>query len=219
MNKQAKLSEHLASPSVASLSHLSDLNGLRLSPHFTLGEMTKTSAKGVDNTPPHGAVMNLKNLCENWLERLREEYNRRYALGRVATREGATREGQALLCPLREHRNASPCVSPGAAPGAAPCVPKEEPIVINSGYRSEEVNKAIGGVPTSNHLTGCAVDIRVAGMEQLLRYAVILLDIADGTKRDFDELLLERNKKGGLWLHFAVRPSGNRRKIRLIQTS
>ena len=181
----------------------------KLSPHFTLGEMTKTSAKGLDNTLSHGAVMNLKNLCENWLERLREEYNRRYALGRVATREG-----QALLCPLREHRNASPCVSPCAAPG----VLQEEPIVINSGYRSEEVNKAIGGVPTSNHLTGCAVDIRVAGIEQLLRYAVILLDIADGTKRNFDELLLERNKKGGLWLHFAVRPSGNRRKVRLIQT-
>ena len=66
----------------------------KLSPHFTLGEMTKTSAKGLDNTPPHGAVMNLKNLCENWLERLREEYNRRYALGRVGTSEGATREGQ-----------------------------------------------------------------------------------------------------------------------------
>ena len=218
INKQAKLSPHLASPSVAALCHLSELNGLRLSPHFTLGEMTKTSAKGLDNTPPHGAVMNLKNLCENWLERLREEYNRRYALGRVgtsegATREGATREGQALLCPLREHRNASPCVSPCAAPG----VLQEEPIVINSGYRSEEVNKAIGGVPTSNHLTGCAVDIRVAGVEQLLRYAVILLDIADGTKRDFDELLLERNKKCGLWLHFAVRPSGNRRKVRILQ--
>ena len=185
----------------------------KLSPHFTLGEMTKTSAKGVDNTPSHGAVMNLKNLCENWLEKLREEYNRRYAQGRVGTREGATREGQALLCPLREHRNASPCVSPGAAPG----VLQEEPIVINSGYRSEEVNKAIGGVRGSNHLTGCAVDIRVVGIEQLLRYAVILLDIADGTKREFYELLLERNKKGGLWLHFAVRPSGNRRKVRILQ--
>ena len=161
--------------------------------------------------------MNLKNLCENWLEKLREEYNRRYALGCVGTSEGATREGQALLCPLREHRNASPCVSPCVSPGAAPCVLQEEPIVINSGYRSEEVNKAIGGVRGSNHLTGCAVDIRVVGIEQLLRYAVILLDIADGTKREFYELLLERNKKGGLWLHFAVRPSGNRRKVRILQ--
>ena len=184
----------------------------KLSHHFTLGEMTKTSAKGLDNTPSHGAVMNLKNLCENWLERLREEYNRRYALGHVATREG-----QALCNPvaaLPAHSSASPCVSPGAPP----CAPQEEPIVINSGYRSEEVNKAIGGVPNSNHLTGCAADIRVAGIEQLIRYAAILLDIADGTKRDFDELLLERSPKGTYWLHFAVRPSGNRRKVRLIQT-
>jgi hypothetical protein len=78
------------------------------------------------------------------------------------------------------------------------------------------VNKAVGGVPTSNHLTGCAADIRVLGMEQLLRYAVILLDIADESGEAFDELLLERNARGTYWLHFAVRPEDNRRKIRLI---
>ena len=92
----------------------------------------------------------------------------------------------------------------------------DDPIIINSGYRSAQVNKAVGGVATSNHLTGCAVDIRVLGMEQLLRYAVILLDISDESQEDFDELLLERNAKGTYWLHFAVRPEGNRRKIRLI---
>ena len=92
----------------------------------------------------------------------------------------------------------------------------EEPLIINSGYRSPAVNKAVGGAPTSNHLTGCAVDIRVAGLEQLLRYAVILLDISDESGEDFDELLLERNKAGRYWLHFAVRPSGNRRKVRMI---
>ena len=91
----------------------------------------------------------------------------------------------------------------------------EEPLIVNSGYRSAAVNKAVGGAPTSNHLTGCAVDIRVAGLEQLLRYAVILLDISDESKEDFDELLLER-KGAVMWLHFAVRPSGNRRRVRLI---
>ena len=91
----------------------------------------------------------------------------------------------------------------------------DDPIIINSGFRSPEVNKAVGGVPSSNHLTGCAVDIRVAGLEQLLRYAVILLDISDESKEDFDELLLER-KGAVMWLHFAVRPSGNRRRVRLI---
>ena len=91
----------------------------------------------------------------------------------------------------------------------------DDPIVINSGYRSAAVNKAVGGAPTSNHLTGCAVDIRVAGLEQLLRYAVILLDISDESGEDFDELLLER-KGAVMWLHFAVRPSGNRRRVRVI---
>ena len=91
----------------------------------------------------------------------------------------------------------------------------EEPLIINSGFRSAAVNKAVGGAPTSNHLTGCAVDIRVAGLEQLLRYAVILLDISDESKEDFDELLLERNG-AVMWLHFAVRPSGNRRRVRVI---
>ena len=93
-----------------------------------------------------------------------------------------------------------------------------DPIIINSGYRSPEVNKAIGGVVGSNHLTGCAVDIHVYGLEQLIRYATILLDISDLNNEDFDELLLERSPKGTYWLHFAVRPSGNRRKVRLIQT-
>ena len=91
----------------------------------------------------------------------------------------------------------------------------EEPLIINSGYRSPAVNKAVGGAPTSNHLTGCAVDIRVAGLEQLLRYAVILLDIGDESGEDFDELLLERNG-AVMWLHFAVRPSGYRRRVRII---
>ncbi len=95
-------------------------------------------------------------------------------------------------------------------------VRSEEPIVINSGYRSPEVNRLAGGVPSSNHVTGCAVDIRCAGKEQMIRYAAILLDIADETKRDFDELLLEQH--GSVcWLHFAVRPKDNRRKIAFLK--
>ena len=147
----------------------------RLSEHFTLAEMCKTSAKTQDgNIPSHVHIENLKRLC-GWLEMLRSEWNKRYGEG-------------------------------------------DDPIVINSGYRSEAVNKAVGGVSGSNHLTGCAADIRVAGIEQLVRYATILLDISDESQEDFDELLLERSPKGGYWLHFAVRPTGNRRKVRLIQT-
>ena len=92
---------------------------------------------------------------------------------------------------------------------------KETPIIITSGYRSPKVNEAAGGVATSNHLTGCAVDLRCAGVEQALRYMNILLDISDGTNRVFDELILERH--GFVyWIHFAVRPKEDRRKINFI---
>ena len=87
----------------------------------------------------------------------------------------------------------------------------DDPIIINSGFRSLEVNKAVGGATLSNHLTGCAVDIRCIGIEQALRYAAILLDISDLNKEDFDELLIEQ-KVHVIWIHFAVRPFGNRRK-------
>ena len=149
----------------------------KLSEHFTLRELCKTSVKTADgNIPSHVHIENLKRLC-GWLEMLRDEWNRRYGEG-------------------------------------------DDPIIINSGYRSDAVNKAIDGVKSSNHLKGYAADIRVAGMEQVLRYAVILLDISDESREDFDELLIERSPKGGYWLHFAVRPPSqeNRRKVRFIQT-
>ena len=148
----------------------------KLSEHFTLGEMTKTSYKTKDgNIPSHVAIENLKRLCE-WLEMLRSEWNKRYGEG-------------------------------------------DEPIIINSAYRSWEVNKRAGGSSTSNHLVGCAADIKCLGMEQALRYAVILLDISDNAREDFDELLLERSSRGNYWIHFAVRPPtrGNRRKVKFIQ--
>ena len=167
MNKDMKLSEHLASPSEAALSHLSELNGLRLSPHFSLGELTKTNYVTKDgNFPSRVAIENLTNICENWLEALRQA---------------------------------------------------QGPLIINSGYRSPEVNKFAGGSSTSNHLTGCAVDIRVAGFEQAVRYASILLNISEGTQRDYDELFIEKNSSGRYWIHFAVRPKDNRRKSGFIK--
>ena len=103
------------------------------------------------------------------------------------------------------------------------------PIVINSGYRSPQLNRKVGGAPTSNHLTGCAVDIRTNGMEQAICYAAILIAYANESAQDYDELLIEKNRYGAIWLHFAVRPfsrsatqgdacqSKNRRKVAFIQ--
>ena len=171
------LSEHLTSSSVAALSHSSELDGLRLSPHFTLAELTKTKS-GIDNVPNEAQVENLRRVCR-WLEELRLRYN---------------------LNKKEKIKNKD----------------EEEPIIINSGFRSAEVNRAVGGAPTSNHLTGCAVDIRCIGIEQALRYAALLLDIADLNKEDYDELLIEQ-KSCTYWIHFAVKPKGNRRRTNFIR--
>ena len=146
---------------------------VKLSEHFTLAELCKTSYHTADgNIPSRVAIENLKNLCENWLEDLRYSQNTLY---------GGKDD-------------------------------KEMPIIITSGFRSEAVNMKCGGAKNSNHLTGCAVDIKCYGPEQMIRMAGILLDISDGTKREFDELILE--KRGTTyWIHFAVRPKDTRRKI------
>ena len=90
------------------------------------------------------------------------------------------------------------------------------PIIINSGYRSPQLNRKIGGAANSNHLTGCAVDIRTSGMEQAICYAAILINYAKESQQDFDELLIEKNRYGAIWLHFAVRPRDNRHKVNFL---
>jgi hypothetical protein len=189
---------------------------MKLSEHFTLGELCKTKYVTEDgNIPSRVHIENLKRICENWLEDLRYSYNMLYV------HSGVRPQSKVVAGVRPQSKVAGDCTlapDPGAAPelGAAPASRKEEPIVINSGYRSPEVNRLAGGATNSNHLTGCAVDIRCAGKEQMIRYASILLDIADGSKQEYDELLLEQH--GSVcWLHFAVRPKENRRIIRFLR--
>ena len=189
---------------------------MRLTPHFTLGELCKTKHVTEDgNIPSHVAIENLKRICENWLEDLRYSYNRLY----VWNVEGGrwNEDSHAAVCAgVRPQSKVAGDCTLAPDPGAAPASRKEEPIIINSGYRSPAVNLLAGGAKTSNHLSGCAVDIRCAGKEQMIRYASILLDIADGTRQEFDELLLEQH--GNVcWLHFAVKPKDNRRRIEFLK--
>ena len=196
----------------------------RLSEHFTLAELCKTSYHTADgNIPSRVAIENLKRIC-GWLEILRERYNRKYGDIISPPESGGVRGGlndsSAHLLP-EGRKNAriiadvqtTPAPPRSALPlGSSKNLGGEVPLVISSGYRSEEVNRKCGGAKGSNHLTGCAVDVRCLGPEQMIRYACLLLDTADENGWMFDELILE--KRGTTyWVHFAVRPKDNRRKI------
>ena len=73
------------------------------------------------------------------------------------------------------------------------------PIVINSGFRSEAVNRGVHGVGNSKHLYGEAMDIRVTSRERGLEYFDFIRKNVD-----FDQILFESNRSGGMWLHCSV---------------
>lgn len=72
------------------------------------------------------------------------------------------------------------------------------PVVISSGYRSPELNRAVGGAVNSEHLTGCAADINIPtmGNDELAEY------IRDNL--DFNQVILEfytLGKPQSGWVH------------------
>lgn len=58
-----------------------------------------------------------------------------------------------------------------------------KPIIVNSGYRSERVNKAVGGVPTSQHRRGEAADVTAGSREENKKLFEILKTM------EFDQLI------------------------------
>lgn len=84
-----------------------------------------------------------------------------------------------------------------------------KPLIVNSGYRSTQLNNAVGGVSNSNHLKGEAADITTGSKEGNLK----LYELVKSSNLVFDELIDEKN---GSWLHVALRKENNRQKaIRL----
>ena len=89
-----------------------------------------------------------------------------------------------------------------------------EPIKIGSGFRCQQLNKAVGGVSNSQHLTGQAADLCIDG------------DIAKGKRwfnyiKDhlpFDQLIWEKNPKtGSCWVHVSyVHPDFGKNRNKVI---
>jgi hypothetical protein len=70
-----------------------------------------------------------------------------------------------------------------------------KPIMINSAYRSPLVNAAVKGSKNSQHLVGCAADIRVPGMtpDQVVRAIV-------DSELQYDQLIREFES----WTHISI---------------
>ena len=88
-----------------------------------------------------------------------------------------------------------------------------KPIVVNSGYRSKEVNRLVGGVKNSQHLTGEAADLRIESTKQGREWAEWIMENCD-----FDQMLLESNGKS-VWLHVSAKrdKSLNRRVFKKMK--
>ena len=135
----------------------------KLTEHFTLEEMVKSEAalrKGIDNTPPQEVADNLKRLCEN------------------------------ILQPVREHYGKG--------------------VKVNSGYRSSEVNIAIGGAAKSDHMTGNAADIEIPGVpnHELASYIA--------ANYPFTQVILEFYTLGipdSGWVHVAYNPADLKKQM------
>lgn len=84
-----------------------------------------------------------------------------------------------------------------------------KPVMVNSAFRSKQVNDAVGSKDTSQHRVGCAADIRVPGMAP---DAVVKAVIA--AKLPFDQLIREFDR----WTHISVpnNPKGKPRGQVLI---
>lgn len=138
----------------------------KLSEHFTLEEMTHSNtavALGIPNEPDEIIEENLRQLCVQVLE------------------------------PLREYMG--------------------KPLHINSGYRCPQVNAAVGGSKTSQHMKGQAADVAANNLKDARK----MLEFVAAECR-FDQCFVETNGKT-YWLHvsYVSTIEKNRQRILLMQ--
>lgn len=127
---------------------------MNLTKNFTLEEFinSDTAKKyGIDNTPGEKEVVNLKSLCENLLQPVRELFGK--------------------------------------------------PMKINSGFRSEKLNKAVNGSSTSDHRNGYAADVAVPNPKEL--HNLVLF-----SGLPFDQLILYPT-----FVHMSFNKDRNRRMV------
>lgn len=77
------------------------------------------------------------------------------------------------------------------------------PITVSSGFRSEALNKAVGGAKTSQHTKGQAADLQVKSLDDLKRLFNIIR-----SQDNFDQLIWENT-----WVHVSFNLGNNRHQV------
>ena len=80
-----------------------------------------------------------------------------------------------------------------------------KPITVTSGFRCPMLNKAVGGVNSSQHVKGEAADLVGRNDDETRK----IFETAKAFGQ-FDQLLYEKNSKGNIWVHISYKASGNR---------
>lgn len=80
-----------------------------------------------------------------------------------------------------------------------------KPIRVNSGYRCEALNKAVGGSKSSQHLLGQAVDIDAGSVEENKKLFDYIKD-----NLEFDQLIDEKHLS---WVHISYHENNNRKQV------
>lgn len=83
-----------------------------------------------------------------------------------------------------------------------------KPITVNSGYRCEALNKAVGGSKTSHHLTGLAADITGSSKAENKK----LFELVQKLKLPFDQLIDEKKFS---WVHISFSNKPRRQILHL----
>ena len=85
------------------------------------------------------------------------------------------------------------------------------PIVVSSGYRSKELNQAIGGSNSSQHCTGEAIDLDMDGTPHGVSNRMVFDYIKNNL--EFDQLIYEfGNSENPDWVHVSYESTGKQRK-------
>lgn len=75
-------------------------------------------------------------------------------------------------------------------------------IIVTSGFRSERLNKRIGGAPDSQHMKGQAADIRPHDIKELRQLLTTIRQVGS-----FDQLILEEPEGRTPWIHVSIAPA------------